>query len=119
MKFQSIFLNLYLVKPCHHGLKNGSEIDLEKREKKKDVSNTVRVSRVKTMSIDVCMCSRKEKEKSVSKQQDNIYFKTMNGVCVRERERKREREREREITNNLRSLREPFHLKIFPLAFLH
>ena len=47
----------------------------------------MRVSRVKTMSIDVCMCSRKEKEKSVSKQQDNIYFKTMNGVCVRERER--------------------------------
>ena len=116
MKFQSIFLNLYLVKPCHHGLKNGSEIALEKREEK-GFSNTVRVSRVKTMNIDVCMCSRKEKEKSVSKQQDNIYSKTMNGVCVRERERKRERERE--FSNNLRSLREPFHLKIFPLAFLH
>ena len=49
------------------------------------------------MNIDVCMCFRTEKEKSVTKQQDNIYFKTMNGVCVCvcvcvcERERERER----------------------------
>ena len=81
---------------------------LEKREKK-SVSSTVRVSKSQDHEYwRVYVFQKLKREKSVTKQQDNIYVKTMN-----------EKERERESLNNLRSLREPFHLKIFPLAFLH
>ena len=60
---------------------------LEKREKK-SVSSTVRVSKSQDHEYwRVYVFQKLKREKSVTKQQDNVYVKTMNGVCVRERER--------------------------------
>ena len=96
MKFQSILLNLYLVKPCHHDLKNGSEIALEKREKK--VLVTLCVCQESRPWILTCVCVLEKRKKKVSASSKTTYtswpWMVCVCVCVCKRERERERERE-------------------------